>query len=95
MRKVIIKIWIPIEWVNPGTINRRSVPGTGCWSKDFIQMGYFHGWGNAALESENTVASYTVALVELADGTITNVEPSNLKFTEAPGKELTDLRAKQ
>jgi hypothetical protein len=85
MRKVIIKMWID------------AVPGQrGHWSLDFIQMGYFHGWGTAKEEFPNkVVVNITVAIIELPNGEMITTYPNNVKFLEAPGKELVDFRARQ
>lgn len=77
MRKVLFKTWIPAEFSKSG-----KVPNTGCWSKDYIGTGLFHQWGNSCTESEEGFGNFTVALVELPDGTITEVFPCNIKFIE-------------
>jgi hypothetical protein len=85
MKKVLFKKWIPAEWsdkansVNCSTTHRQ-IEGTNCWQDDFINHGRFHQWANAYEESSAGFGNYTVALVELSDGTITEVLPSNIKF---------------
>lgn len=85
MRKILFKNWIDAKYYENGSgqtltyLNR--LPGTGCWS-DFIHEGIFHQWASAYEESENGFANFTVGLVELPDGTIESVLPSNIKFIE-------------
>ena len=81
MRKVLFKKWIPIikEKTSLGT---KSKEGTNCWEKDFINEGLFHQWANAYEESSAGFGNYTVALVELSDGTIIEVLPIALKFDD-------------
>jgi hypothetical protein len=89
MRKVKFKKWIPaietpeyIEYKKEhrcGFKGRTNVEGTGCWS-DFIYEGIFHQWANACTESNDGFGNYTVALIEIADGTIEQINPEHLKF---------------
>lgn len=44
-----------------------------------VGEGYFHAWG---LESPDGSSSYSVALVELADGTIASIVPDLIRFVE-------------
>lgn len=44
------------------------------------KFGRFHGWGTDYEEFESGHGNYTVAIVELKDGTIELVKPSNVKF---------------
>jgi len=82
MRKVKIKNWIPrINTTHPD--NRAFIvaqTGTGCFETEFSTDGLFHQWAPAYEEFENGAGNYTVALVELANGTIEQVLPKNLKF---------------
>ncbi len=81
MRKVSFKEWIPTKWVNiEGRNTAIEVIGTGCWSKEYTCTGLFHQWANACEEYSNGAGNYTVALVELEDGTIKEVLPTNVKF---------------
>lgn len=80
MRKVLFKQWIPPEYSGKVYSASKPLPGTGCWSSDFIQEGLFHQWAVAYEELDTGPGMYTVALVELPDGTITEMLPSNLKF---------------
>lgn len=80
MRKVIFKKWIPLEYLKgPGNI-RVKVEGTGCFEKDYNSKGVFHQWGLAMEETSDHVASYSIALIEIEDGSVVEVLPSNLKF---------------
>lgn len=54
--------------------------GTNCWQTDYPNTGLFHQWGSICEESDNGIATSTVALIELPDGTIEEVFPSRLKF---------------
>ena len=81
MRKVLFKKWIPkrTEKVN-GSIYETMVKGTGCWSSEYSESGLFHQWANAYEESTEGFGNYTVALIELSDGTVESVLPSNIQF---------------
>lgn len=81
MRKVLFKKWIDAKYPpseKPLTF-KDKIEGTGCWS-DFIHEGTFHQWANSYEEGENNFGNFTVGLVELADGTIESILPSNIKF---------------
>lgn len=80
MRKVLFKKWIPRETVSNGALHVTK-SGTNCWS-DFIYGGFFHQWANKYEDSGEGFGNYTVALVELFDGTIEEVLPVNIKFNE-------------
>ena len=81
MRKVLFKKWIPRveEKTSFGT---KTKQGTACWEEDFVNEGLFHQWANACEESDAGFGNYTIALVEIADGTIIEVLPQQLKFTD-------------
>lgn len=74
MRKVKIKMY-----VKPSYNEGKRIEGTGCFT-DFILEGVFHEWGSEVEDVEESVATYTVAIVELADGTIETPVPSSVKF---------------
>lgn len=84
MRKVKFKKYIPIEWItdpdNPA--RKKQKKGTGFFEKEFLDSGLFHQWASNYEEGENNYGNYTVALVELEDGTIVEVTPVNLKFDD-------------
>lgn len=81
MRKVTFKQWIPIVFIAEA-VGKKAKDGTGCWESDFTNAGIFHQWASQYEEFENGAVNFTVALVECEDGTIKEVLPSNLKFTE-------------
>ena len=56
------------------------IKGTGCFSNEFIKLGKFHQWGLELIEENDTVANYSVGIVEYSDGTIDVVLPQNIKF---------------
>jgi hypothetical protein len=75
MRKVLFK-----QWIARVLASGKYVEGTGCWEEDFINEGLFHQWAVKYDEFESGPGNYTVALVEISDGTIVEVLPFNLKF---------------
>jgi hypothetical protein len=79
MRKVLFKKWIPKEIIGTDAL-RRIKQDTNCWEKDFTTEGLFHQWAFAYEEFETGPVNYTVALVELPNGEVIQVLPSNLKF---------------
>lgn len=82
MRNVLIKRWIPIEYERTEQGHQTRKVGTGCYSKEYEQPGKFHEWGLNLSEGDNTVASYTVGIVELPSGEIITIDPTHIKFTE-------------
>jgi len=85
MRKVNFKKWIPAEYVQDATklLGKKQLDNTNCWEKDFLHEGLFHQWGNAYEESTAGFGNYTVALIEMPDGTIESVLPDNVRFSES------------
>ena len=81
LRKVSFKKWIPAYYEDT-PLGKRIRQGTGCWEKEFTGQGIFHQWASAYEEFETGAGNYTVALVELPDGTINEVLPSNIKFLD-------------
>ena len=81
MRKIKFNNWIPRIDEKCG-LGTKIKEGTNCWEKDFPNDGIFHQWANAYEESSSSFGNYTVALVELPDGTISEVLPCNIKFVE-------------
>jgi hypothetical protein len=83
-RKVLFKKWIPGVrgkiYENEVFLREDYLRGTNCWEKHFTHEGWFHQWGNGYEELNGGVSNYTYAIVELPDGTITEVLPTNLKF---------------
>ncbi len=53
--------------------------GKECWHE---ADGLFHQWGHEPFEESFT---YTVGIVELADGTIVTAEPRDIKFVPGGG----------
>lgn len=78
MRKVKFKNWIPVYYKS-GT--KEKIKGSGEWT-DFVYDGLFHCWGVEYEEFEAGPGNYSVALVELPNGEIKTVLPSNLKFID-------------
>lgn len=83
LRKVMFKKWIPRETIGEGALKRQK-EGTNCWESDFNHAGLFHQWAASYEEFENGAGNFTVAIVELPDGTIEQVLPSNVKFVDLP-----------
>lgn len=81
MRKVLIKKWIPVQWI-PGKEQRERIVGTGRWSDDFEIEGIFHQWGISFEELSETTVQITVGIIEISNGTIMEVATSNIKFVE-------------
>lgn len=81
MRKVLFKTWIPrqTEIINNQPF-QTTVKGTGCWSSEYTESGIFHQWAASYEEFETGAGNFTVAIVEMSDGTIKEVLPSNVKF---------------
>lgn len=80
MRKVFFKKFISHQYSKSENGIQKLVKGTGCYQSDFENEGLFHTWGSDYEQFENGVANYTVAIVELPDGTIEQIYPENLKF---------------
>ena len=82
MRKVKFNKWIPFEYIQLEGGSKTSVKGTGCWETHFPNEGVFHKWGNAYEEFESGAGNYSIAIVEMPDGKIESVLPSNLIFVD-------------
>ena len=52
---------------------------------DHIGEGLFHCWGSAYEEFESGPGNYTVAIVEMADGSILTPIPSDVVFLDNGG----------
>ena len=94
-RRVLIKKWIPLQLVASEGGKMIPLSGTATFEEEFQTKGIFHQWGNAYEEFDNGAAPYTIAIVELEDGTVEEALPKNMKFldTDLPfnylfGKEL-------
>lgn len=79
LRKVVFNKWIP-KVEEKQSYGSTTKVGTGCWETEFKNEGLFHQWGYAYEESSEGFGNYTVAIVELQDGTVIEVLPSNVKF---------------
>ena len=79
MRKVLYKKYVNKAML-PLELQKTVRDGNGLWDVDFVHEGVFHQWGNAMEESSEGFGNYTVGLVELPDGTVLEVLPSNIKF---------------
>ena len=82
-RKVMFKKWIAREEIGEGAFKRQK-EGTNCWEKEFTNAGLFHQWGCSYEEFESGAGNFTVAIVEMTDGTVEQVLPINLKFVDLP-----------
>lgn len=76
MRKVLFKRFIEVQWDE----NKKRVAGTGRLEDDYHHAGTFHQWGSDIVEDDRGFSSFTVAIIELADGTIEQVIPTRVKF---------------
>jgi hypothetical protein len=80
-RNVVFRKRIPMQYeTKPENGYSTPIPGTGCYS-EWIYAGVFHEWGVSYEEYDNGPGNFTVGLVEMPDGTIEEVVPSNIKFT--------------
>jgi hypothetical protein len=78
MRKVKFRLFI--KPIYSDEIRRIAVPGTRCWEEGFPHEGIFHQWAATYEEGTEGFGNYTVALVELPDGTVESVLPCNIQF---------------
>lgn len=69
----------------------------------FFELGYFNAWGIDYEEVQNGAGNYSVAIVELPNGKVVKVNPSDLQFLDTkeycefvtiPDKELTEKEIK-
>lgn len=77
MRKVLFKKW------NTGfnsVENGMTVMKPGFWDAEFIHEGLFHQWGVAYEEFDTGAGNYSIAIIELSNGSIVEALPSNVKF---------------
>jgi len=75
MKKVKFKKYIPKSYENG-----RLIQGTGRLEDDYTQEGLFHQWGVSYEEFESGPANFTIAIIELPDGSIVEIEPNRIKF---------------
>ena len=50
--------------------------------QDTATFGLFHQWGSDYDEYQDGPGNFTVAIVEMPDGTVKSVNPSEIKFIE-------------
>lgn len=71
MRKVEIFDWVKQDSLSPA-------------QRVKVGEGVFHAFGVDFYELESGPGNVSVAIVEMADGTVKSVLPSLIRFTEAP-----------
>lgn len=76
MKKVLFKAFIELVFDS----KNKRVEGTGVFQSGFLTKGEFHQWGLTYEECGENAGNYTVALIELEDGTIKEVLPNNIQF---------------
>lgn len=54
----------------------------GTWQNKPDKIGYFHSWGTDYEEFESGAGNFSVAIVELSDGTIIMPRADMVKFIE-------------
>lgn len=70
MRKVSFKKWIPIAVEDDANGNPSKVSSSGRWEDGFTGEGYFHGFGVATETVGDTIASFSIALIEDKEGKV-------------------------
>ena len=63
-------------WVQPTAETR------GHWQANEPIVAKFHQFGSAYEEFESGPGNYTVAIIEMADGTIQSVPPTDIRFVD-------------
>ncbi len=86
MRKIKIKKYVPIQFEEgKPQMELYRIKGTGCMSKEFTKDANFLAFG-VSYEHINSgngtsmIAQFTVAIIELPDGTIKEEYIYNIKF---------------
>jgi hypothetical protein len=82
MREVLFKKFIDCVRESTGEFTSSCKEGTNAMEEDFVNSGIFHGWGVAYEELGSGAGNFSVALVEIIDGTMVEVLPIHLKFVE-------------
>ena len=59
---------------------RKFVDGKWLRTVSKATNGVFHQWGSAYEEFETNAGNFSIAIIELSDGTIKNVPVENVKF---------------
>mgnify|MGYP001372798023 CR=1 FL=1 len=62
----------------------KAKEGTNCWEENFPNAGLFHQWAFNYEESGAGFGNYTVAIIEMPDGTIQEALPTKVKFVDLP-----------
>jgi len=80
MRKVEFREWVKTEYSDTG----KRKEGTGVYSPEYTGKGLFHQWGCEHCDGDDndSVATDTVAIVELENGNVVLVEPRNVRFLD-------------
>lgn len=83
MRKVLFRKWTSgIDEPCKDGYGKVCKEGTGCWEDGFPNTGIFHQWASSWEGSSDRPGEYTVGLVELPDGSIVEVSPTDLIFVD-------------
>ena len=81
----------PMVWTHPKGFRRvelsKLVPkptasGGKTWNPEPCGTGWFHCWGLEVDSKDDCVASFTVAIVEHADGSISTWMPERVRFLD-------------
>lgn len=84
IRKVAFNQFVPHQYRLDPMGKHAVVPGTGKWQSDFPNTGLFHQWANDYEEFEHGPGNFTVAIIELSDGSIVTIPPQHVKFLDSP-----------
>ena len=82
MKKVVYKKFIPHQYEDMGSGNKKLITGTGVYEEDFNTEGEFLGWGTEHEELNRGVGQYTIAIIKTQEGFVEGVHISNLKFVD-------------
>lgn len=88
MRNVVFKKWIPVQY-KPTDKNypfptEERVPNTGCWEQGCSGKGLFHQWANKSIYDATSIINAIVAIVELEDGSIEEIQTDCIRFIDKP-----------
>ena len=61
---------------------KKRIPGKSMPEKEYTQEGLFHCWGTSFVEFESGPGNFTVAIVELPNGEVVEIEASGIKFID-------------
>ena len=76
-KRIIFKKYTRPEW-HPTT--HKKVQGTGCYSENFTERGYFLHWGITFEELSQGIAQYTVAIIMDLEGNVLESDLDAIKF---------------